>query len=84
MSDLYGIVIGIADQLAIVKSHCWGNGCGKGIVGGITTDFAGDLLPCRVHAAECPCFEREMDEPIADVMGEPLTIRKLRVREVPT
>lgn len=78
MSAIFGIVVGIPDQLVLAKSHCWGPGCGKGIVGAVTTDFAGELLPCRTLASECPCFETEMDEPIGDVMGEPITIRKLR------
>ena len=76
--SLYGVLLGVPTQRAIAESYCWGPGCGKGLVGGITDEALGDILPCRVPAEECPCVERETDGPIGEVHGEPLVIRKLR------
>ena len=75
---LYGVVFGIPAQKAIIDAACFGT-CGKIIVGGIEgMDGVGPMFPCRQPAAKCPQFDKEMDEPIGYVMGDPLFVRKLK------
>lgn len=75
---LYGLVFGIPGQQAIIDKHCFGT-CGKVIVGAINAgDQIGMVFPCRTPASKCPQFDREMDEPIGDINGDPLFIRKVK------
>lgn len=77
-SPLYGLVIGIPSQKAIIDAHCFGD-CGRIILGGVDGgDDVGALLVCRTPAAECPHLDREMDEPMGDVQGDPIFLRKLK------
>ncbi len=73
---IYGLVFGLESQKKIIDAHCFGD-CGKIIFGSIKSDF-GFLLPCRTLKEQCPCFDKEMDEPCGDVDREPLFIRKLK------
>lgn len=75
---LYGLIDGIPSQKAIIDKACFGT-CGKIILGGINGgNSIGPMVPCRQPADKCPQFDREMDEPIGYVMGDPLFIRKLK------
>ena len=77
-SPLYGLVVGIKSQKAIIDAHCFGD-CGRIILGGVDGgDDLGLLLVCRTPAAECPHMDREMDKPIRDVQGDPIFLRKLK------
>lgn len=76
---LYGLVFGLKDQAAIIERTCFGT-CGKIIVGAvIAPGFAGgELAVCRTPSGECPAFDKELDQPISTVDGDPLYIRKLK------
>ena len=59
---------------------CWGEECGKGVVGAVEISFGDGLsvecIPCREDP--CPFAERTMDEPCGDVAGEDAYLRKLK------
>ena len=74
---IYGLVFLLPDQQKIIDDHCFGT-CGKIIVGGIHCDGIGLLMVCRIPAKDCPQLDKEMDEPVGDVNGDPVFIRKLK------
>jgi hypothetical protein len=64
-----------------VESHCWGDGCGHGVVGCVTVPMGGGELtcvPCSQIAADCPILDREMPEPMGEVEERPAHLRKLK------
>jgi hypothetical protein len=63
--------------MEIIDKHCFKT-CGKIIVGGINHPLAGALLPCRTPKDQCPQFDKELNEPCGEVMGDPVFIRKLK------
>ncbi len=77
VKPIYGLVMGLPSQLAIIEAHCF-KSCAQIMVGAINTDFCGMLLVCRTEAKDCPRFNREMDKPIGEVLGDPIYIRKLK------
>lgn len=74
---IYGLVFMLPDQKKIIDDHCFGT-CKKIIVGGINCEGMGSLMVCRTPAKECPQFDKEIDEPIGEVGGDPVIIRKLK------
>ena len=79
-SRLYGLVFGIPEQKAIIDKVCFGS-CKKIIVGSMHLDGIVPMLFCRQPAAKCPAFDREMDEPLGDVNGEAVYLRKLKEKD---
>ena len=75
---IYGLVFLLQDQQKIIDDKCFRT-CKKIIVGGVHCDEIGPLMVCRTPAAECPQLDKEMDEPVGDVNGDPVFIRKLKV-----
>jgi len=82
MKPIYGLVISIPEQHDIISKHCFKT-CGKIIVGGIVDKELGELAVCRIAKEQCPQFDRELDEPIGEVNGDPLFIRKLKMETNP-
>jgi len=41
-------------------------------------DLFGALLVCRTPKEECPRFDKELEEAIGEVIGDPIFIRKLK------
>jgi hypothetical protein len=74
---IYGLVYGIPGQAKIIDEYCFKK-CGKIIVGGMTHELVGPLMICRTPKKQCPQFNREMDDPCGEVMGDPVYIRKLK------
>lgn len=74
---IYGLVFLIPDQQKIIDEHCFKT-CRKIIVGGVNCEGIGPLMVCRTVAKDCPQIDKEMDEPVGDVNGDPLFIRKLK------
>ena len=74
---IYGLVFLLPNQQKIIDDHCF-NTCKKIIVGGINVEGIGPLMVCRTPAKDCPQLDKEMDEPIGDVGGDPIFIRKLK------
>lgn len=74
---IYGLIFHLPDQQKIIDEHCFRT-CKKIIIGGVYCEGVGSLMVCRTSAKDCPQFEKEMDEPIGDVDGEPVFIRKLK------
>jgi len=69
-------------QGAWVPKVCWGS-CGLGLIGAISLGNYGEAIPCITPAAECPAFDRELDEPSGTIDdGErperPIYLRKLK------
>jgi hypothetical protein len=75
--DIYGLVFLMPDQKKIIDGHCFGT-CKKIIVGGIHCEGIGPLMVCRTPSKDCPQFDKEMDESIGEVDGDPVFIRKLK------
>ena len=67
----------IPSQKKIIKNYCFPK-CGRLTIRGIDVPFTGPMFPCKVPAEECPRFDKEMDEPMGDVDGVPVFIRKLK------
>lgn len=65
-------------QKAQIEAWCWGPGCGKGIVSAVDIGPSATVV-CREES--CPYLDRQMDEPLGDLDGEPCYLRKLK--EVP-
>ena len=78
---IYGLVIGIPEQKEIISKHCFGT-CGKIICGAIMSDSCGELAVCRTPKEQCPCLDKQMDESIGEVQGEPIYLRKLKMAEI--
>jgi len=74
---IYGLVFLLPDQQKIIEDHCFGT-CKKIIVGTINCEWTGPLMVCRTPAKDCPQFSREMGDPIGEVNGDPVFIRKLK------
>jgi len=74
---IFGLIWGLPDQEKIIDNHCFGT-CKKIIVGGINDKELGSLMVCRTPAKDCPQFDKEMEEPLGDINGVPVFIRKLR------
>ncbi len=74
---IYGLVFLLPDQKKIIDDHCFGT-CKKIIIGGIDCEETGPLMVCRTPAKDCPQFDKEIDEPVGEVGGEPVFIRKLK------
>ena len=77
IKPIYGLVFLLPDQQKIIDDHCFGT-CKKIIVGGVHCEGIGSLMVCRTSAKECPQFDKELDEPVGDVNGDPVFIRKLK------
>ncbi len=77
MKNIYGLVIGIPEQKEIISKHCFGT-CGKIILGAIMDKELGELAVCRTPKEECPQLDNQMEEPIGEVRGEPIYLRKLK------
>lgn len=57
---------------------CWGS-CGKGIVGAIDIPMGNGGIACiACRQDDCPHLDRQMDDSMGDVNGEPVYLRKLR------
>ena len=70
-NKLYAVIFEL--QKDQISEWCWGS-CGYGICGAV--DFEPfSAVPCR-HSP-CPHVEREMDEPMGEVNGESIYLRKL-------
>lgn len=74
MKPLYGILF--PHQKAQIEAWCWGS-CGAGQCGAIDIGPA-HVIVCREPAKDCPHLDKEMDEPMAEFMGEDLFLRKLK------
>lgn len=77
MSDtpIYGVVLDF--QRPEIEAYCFGL-CGKIIVGSMTLREYGmtmTLLPCK--QTECPYLHSQTDEPIGEVDGQPVILRRL-------
>lgn len=70
---LYAILVPV--QQAQVEAWCWGNGCGKGLVGGIDLGVCA-AIPCDQDV--CPHVDRQMEEPWGEVDGRQVYLRKLK------
>ena len=57
-----------------IAAYCLGE-CGKGIFACITDEYLGALQPC--WQAQCPYLEGQGYEPIGEVDGHPVILRKL-------
>jgi len=75
---IYGLVFLLSDQQKIIDDHCFGT-CKQIIVGGINCEGIGPLMVCRTPAKDCPQFDKELDEPMGEVDGDPVFIRKLKI-----
>lgn len=73
---IYALAVGIKEQEAIINEHCFGT-CGKIIVGGIVLG-EGQFMPCRTPKEQCPRFDKEMDEAVGEINGDPVFVRKLK------
>lgn len=70
---LFGVVFPF--QKAQISALCWGERCGKGQLGAIQVDEGVQAIPCREQS--CPYSVKEMEDPIGEVSGESLYLRKL-------
>jgi len=70
---LYAIIF--EAQKEQITKWCWGPGCGKAVVGAVDLGIASAIV-CRHD--ECPHLDKQMDEPMCEVQGEPVTLRKLK------
>jgi hypothetical protein len=77
MAKLYAVPVTIQ---AFAADFCWGDKCGKGIVGGLDLDLGGgrgvSCIPCRED--DCPFAKKTMAEPCGEVNGEPVYLRALK------
>ena len=78
MGNLYGMIFHIPAQREIIDRICFGE-CKRILFGAAVDNEIGELCLCRIDAANCPAFDRELNEPCGDVNGEPLYIRKLKL-----
>jgi len=69
---LYAVVFEF--QKEQIDAWCWGS-CGGGLAGAVDLGEYGGAVCCR--RASCPHLDRQMDEPMGDVQGELVTLRKL-------
>lgn len=76
LKPIYGLIIAIPEQDKLITKYCFGD-CGKVICAGIDGEVFGPIFPCRQK--ECPHLDKEIDEPIGDINGHPLFIRKLKL-----
>ncbi len=74
---IYGLVYLLPAQKKIIDDHCFGT-CKKIIFGAVNCEGIGTLMVCRTPATECPQLDKEMDEPIGEVDGDPVFVRKLK------
>ena len=72
---MYGLVIGIPEQRKQIAMHCFGD-CGRIIVGAGYDPAIGEIGICRYD--DCPYLDKQMSEPIGDIDGESLYLRKLK------
>lgn len=77
MKNIYGLVIAIPEQKKIISKHCFGT-CGKIICGFVYDKELGELAICRTEKENCPHLDSQMDEPIGEVQGDNLYLRKLK------
>lgn len=77
MRKIYGVIFSL-DQSA-AKEWCYGK-CDKVLIGIMNLD-GHPIIPCQAEASECPAFESETNEPIGEVDGDLVYIRKLRGKE---
>ena len=77
MNKLYGLVLMIPDQRAIIEEYCFPL-CGRLQVGGMDDPITGPMFACPVPADECPRYDGEMEEPMGEVDGHTVYVRKLR------
>ena len=79
MSKLYLVPLTIQE---FAGGICWGS-CGLGQIGAVGIDVGGGLtvecIPCRED--ECPYLDRQTDEPVGEVQGDPAYLRKLKAPE---
>lgn len=71
---IYGLVLML--QQAEIERYCFGE-CGNVIIGGIDTDVAGPLVPCKRDE----CLHEEATTPVmgtSALTGEEIKIRKLK------
>lgn len=78
MGKLFALVFEL--QKDIIKTRCFQE-CGRIIFGCAQDTEYGVYGLCRQPAAECPALDREMDEPMGEVRGEPIYLRKLKSKE---
>jgi len=71
---IYAVLINIPSQDEASKKHCFGD-CGKIICAGLNLGF-GSSFVCRED--KCPHMEKQMDEPVGDLDGEEIYMRKLK------
>jgi hypothetical protein len=68
---IYGIIFPF--QKAQISAWCWGS-CGYGQIGAIDIGPV-HVIVCRQET--CPHLDKQMDEPMAEFMGDDLYLRKL-------
>jgi len=71
---IYALAVMIPEQEQIITKHCFGD-CGKIIIGGVEIEGVAFAV-CRT--SDCPYLDRQMDEPMGDVDGSPVYVRKLK------
>ncbi len=71
---IYAVLINIPSQNEASKKHCFGD-CGKIICAGLDLEELGSSFICRQD--KCPYMEKQLDEPIGDLDGEQIYLRKL-------
>ncbi len=72
---IFGVLFPI--QKKQIEAWCWGPGCGAGQIGAIGLgDGMPECVPC--NKPECPFLEKQGAQPVGDVDGRPLYLRKLR------
>jgi hypothetical protein len=75
LEPLFGLVFSIDSQRQVIDKYCFGE-CGRVLFAGMDGgDGIGALIPCSVD--DCPFEEKRTDEPIGDINGRPVFIRKL-------
>ena len=71
---MYGMIFRLPKQYEQIEKHCFGD-CGKIIIGSVIDNELGELVMCNQD--DCPCLDRQMEEPIGEVDGIKIYLRKL-------
>lgn len=69
-------------QIETINAWCFRK-CGQIIFGGLTMDLGDEGSPVELECfacrtVDCPVVDREIDEPVGDMDGDPVYIRKLK------
>jgi len=73
---LFGIVSLLKYQNELVGKYCF-DICGKLIIGGIRDVDIGCMFVCQQLPEDCMCFDKQTDNPLGEVNGRPVYLRKL-------